>query len=251
MAKDDQPIHGQDLPPPAHILIIDDDGQIRQLVAKFLVGNGLRVSTARDSIEMRDVLTRELIDLMVLDLMLPGKDGLEICRDLRKTSTMPIIMLTARGDDMDRVVGLEVGADDYLTKPFNPHELLARIRAVLRRSTGGNQVAAEVVRRHYVFDGWSVEPSRRELTDPDGVLVDLSGGEFDLLMALVESPNRILSRERLLEVARNRTANSFDRSVDVLMSRLRRKIERDGSGIALIKTVRGAGYLFLPRVERR
>ena len=251
MATDDHLTRGQDVPPSAHVLIVDDDGQIRQLVAKFLVGNGLRVSMARDGIEMRDVLIREAIDLVVLDLMLPGKDGLEICRDLRKTSTMPVIMLTARGDDMDRVVGLEVGADDYLTKPFNPHELLARIKAVLRRSQASPQSITEPVRRHYGFDGWTVDPSRRELTDPAGVLVDLSGGEFDLLMALVESPNRILSRERLLEVARNRTANSFDRSVDVLMSRLRRKIERDGSETTLIKTVRGAGYLFLPRVERR
>jgi two-component system, OmpR family, response regulator len=234
----------------ARILIVDDDGQIRQLLAAFLRDNGFDVALARDGNEMRDAIRHAPPELIVLDLMLPGTGGLELCRELRRSSATPVIMLTARGDDTDRIVGLEVGADDYLAKPFNPRELLARIRAVLRRSGGGAQ-ESRTARREYAFGGWRVDLLRRELVNPAGALVDLSGAEFDTLLAFLESPNRVLSRERLLETARNRQADVFDRSVDVLVSRLRRKLDGGAaSETTFIKTVRGAGYLFLPRVQR-
>ena len=234
------------------ILIVDDDGQIRHLLASFLRENGLDVALARDGVDMRAAMTGQGFDLIVLDLMLPGASGLDLCRELRRTSAVPVIMLTAKGDDTDRIVGLEVGADDYLAKPFNPRELLARIKAVLRRSGG---VEPAVARQGFAFDSWRVDVLRRELINPEGVLVDVSGGEFDLLLAFLESPNRVLSRDWLLEAARNRTADVFDRSIDVLVSRLRRKIEQ-GADTAqapkteVIKTVRGAGYLFMPKVTR-
>jgi two-component system, OmpR family, response regulator len=233
----------------ARILIVDDDGQIRQLLAGFLRENGLEVALARDGVEMRAALAGQAIDLVVLDLMLPGASGLDLCRELRRTSAAPVIMLTAKGDETDRIVGLEVGADDYVAKPFNPRELLARINAVLRRSRGDG-ASTPAGRKGYLFDGWRVDLLRRELINPDGALVALSGAEFDLLVAFMESPNRVLSRDWLLETARSRAADVFDRSVDVLVSRLRRKIERGGDGAEPIKTVRGAGYLFMPKVSR-
>jgi two-component system, OmpR family, response regulator len=235
----------------SHILIVDDDGQIRQLAAKFLRANGMRVSQARDGVEMNEMLRSATIDLIVLDIMLPGRNGLDLCRDIRTASAIPVIMLTAKGDETDKIVGLEVGADDYIAKPFNPRELLARIKAVLRRSTAPGAIKAGRAQRGFAFDGWAVDLLRRELTNPDEVLVDLSGGEFDLLLAFLEAPNRILSRDHLLDAARNRVSGNFDRSIDVLVSRLRRKIEPVAADIpATIKTVRGAGYLFLPKVER-
>ena len=233
----------------SHVLIVDDDGQIRQLAAKFLRANGLRVSQARDGVEMHEMLRSATIDLIVLDVMLPGRNGLELCKDLRVTSTVPVIMLTAKGDETDKIVGLEVGADDYVAKPFNPRELLARIKAVLRRTAASASAKTGRAQRGFMFDGWSVDLLRRELTNPDGVMVDLSGGEFDLLLAFLEAPNRILSRDHLLDAARNRMSGSFDRSIDVLVSRLRRKIEQGfAQSPDTIKTVRGAGYLFLPKV---
>ncbi len=235
--------------PMARILIVDDDGQIRDLLASFFRQNGLEVVLARDGTDMLAALDRQPIDLVVLDLMLPGAGGLDLCRDLRRTTSLPVIMLTAKGDDTDRIVGLEVGADDYLAKPFNPRELLARIKAVLRRS-GAGPAGAPPARAGYAFDGWRIDLLRRELINPDGVLIDLSGAEFDLLIAFLESPNRVLSRDCLLDAARNRTADVFDRSVDVLVSRLRRKLEHGAEGADAIKTVRGAGYLFMPRVSR-
>jgi two-component system, OmpR family, response regulator len=244
------PAYNETRPQSPRILIVDDDGQIRQLLAVFLRDNGFDVALARDGVEMRDAIRDTPHDLIVLDLMLPGTGGLELCRELRRSSVVPVIMLTARGDDTDRIVGLEVGADDYLAKPFNPRELLARIRAVLRRSGGeaGEPVRA---RNGLMFNGWRVDLLRRELMNSEGALVDLSGAEFDMLLAFLESPNRVLTRERLLETARNRQADVFDRSVDVLVSRLRRKLEGGSADSApLIKTVRGAGYLFLPMVER-
>jgi two-component system, OmpR family, response regulator len=233
-----------------HVLVVDDDAQIRQLVARFLKDNGLRVSLARDGFEMMDAMRAAHVDLVVLDLMLPGRNGLELCRDLRRETATPVIMLTAKGDDTDRIVGLEVGADDYVAKPFNPRELLARIKAVLRRSAMPGARGGGSAGRAYQFDGWTLDLMRRELIDAEGVLVDLSGAEYDLLLSFVESANRVLSRDQLLESARNRTADGFDRSIDVLVSRLRRKIERGGDA-SIIKTVRGAGYLFMPRVTAR
>jgi two-component system, OmpR family, response regulator len=231
-----------------HILVVDDDGQIRALVAKFLRANGYRVSAVRDGVEMNEALRQGGLDLIVLDMMLPGANGLELCRELRRTSDMPVIMVTAKGDETDRIVGLEMGADDYLPKPFNPRELLARIKAVLRR--GGNSGARSSGSgpiRTFSFEGWRLDTLRRELLDPTGLLIDLSTGEYDLLITFLEAPNRVLSRDYLLDAARNRTMDAFDRAIDVQVSRLRRKIEAKGD---VIKTVRGAGYMFLPTVTR-
>ncbi len=231
----------------AEILIVDDDGQILILVAKFLRANGFRVHTARNGVEMAETLKRLSVDLIVLDLMLPGKNGLEICRELRRTSSVPIIMLTAKGDETDRIIGLEVGADDYLPKPFNPRELLARIGAVLRRTRTAGNPTTERAGRSFSFAGWSLDTMKRELTAPSGVVVDLSTGEYDLLLAFLEAPQRVLSREFLLDAARNRAIEGYDRSIDVQVSRLRRKLDGRED---LIKTVRGAGYLFATDVVR-
>src|SRR5687767_9024877 len=236
----------------AHILVVDDDKEIRLLLSKFLAKNGLRVSVAADGREMRRVLDEAKIDLIVLDLMLPGESGLTLCGQLRATTTIPILMLTAVAEDTDRIIGLEMGADDYLAKPFNPRELLARIRAILRRAedrpaappSGEAEVAL-------VFDGWTIQPGRRQLLDPGGQPVDLTGGEFDLLLALVERPQRVLSRDRLLDLTKGRAASLFDRSVDVQIGRLRRKLEAAAPGAgALIATVRGGGYMFTAAVTR-
>jgi two-component system OmpR family response regulator len=228
------------------ILVVDDDVQILELVARFLRSSGFTVRTARDGHEMKVSLAESPADLIVLDLMLPGTNGLDLCRELRKTSPVPVVMLTAKGDEVDRITGLEVGADDYLAKPFNPRELLARVNAVLRRTAASPNHS---VRRHrgFGFAGWKLDMLKRELTRSDGVVVDLSAGEFDLLVTFLEAPQRVLSREYLLDTARNRALEPFDRAIDVQVSRLRRKIEDDGE---LIKTVRGAGYIFAPGVER-
>lgn len=229
------------------ILVVDDDGEILSLVAKFLRANGFRVHTARSGVEMSEALKHAAIDLIVLDLMLPGRNGLDLCRDLRRTSSIPVIMLTAKGEETDRIIGLEVGADDYLPKPFNPRELLARINAVLRRMRSPDQPSSERGRRTMQFAGWRLDTLKRELTDPRGVVVDLSTGEYDLLLAFLEAPQRVLTREFLLDAARNRSVDAFDRSIDVQVSRLRRKLD---SVEDLIKTVRGVGYLFAADVIR-
>ncbi len=235
-----------------HLLVVDDDREIRSLVAQFLTKHGFRVTGVRDGAEMMRTLDGARVDLIVLDLMLPGEDGLSLCRRLRatpQTAQTPVIMLTAMGEETDRIVGLEMGADDYLAKPFSPRELLARIKAVLRRVSAppvaGAPAAAGAVLR---FEGWSLDLTKRELRSPDGVLVQLSAGEYDLLVAFVEHPQRVLTRDQLLDLARGRSAVPFDRSVDVQVSRLRRKIEPDPAEPTLIKTVRGGGYLFTPSV---
>lgn len=232
---------------PFEVLVVDDDGEILSLVAKFLRSNGFRVHTARSGVEMGEALRNGAIDLIVLDLMLPGRSGLDLCRDLRRTSSIPVIMLTAKGEDTDRIVGLEVGADDYLPKPFNPRELLARINAVLRRVRSQDQQPFERSGRTLQFAGWRLDTLKRELTDPTGIVVDLSTGEYDLLLAFLEAPQRVLTREFLLDATRNRSIDAFDRSIDVQVSRLRRKLD---SNEDLIKTVRGAGYLFASNVIR-
>jgi two-component system OmpR family response regulator len=235
----------------ASILIVDDDSDIRTLLAAFLVSHGFSVTTARDGVEMQICLEEGDHDLAILDLMLPGQDGLDLCRQLRRHSTMPVIMLTARTEETDRIVGLEIGADDYVTKPFNPRELLARIRAVLRRTGAGPGVAGGPAPvRSYRFEGWALSLERRELTNPAGIMVDLSTGEFDLLLAFLEAPNRVLTREQLLDAARSQPDTVFDRAIDVQVSRLRKKIEPAEAGAPIIRTVRGAGYLFVPRVSR-
>lgn len=236
------------MPGAPHILIVDDHREIRDLVSRALSKEGFRVSTAADGRSMRKVLADSRIDLVLLDLMLPGEDGLSLCRALRAESSIPIIMLTAKGDEVDRVIGLEMGADDYLPKPFGSRELIARIKAVLRR--GREPAVAD--RRHrperYRFDRWALDTGARELVRDDGVAVPLSTGEYDLLIALVERPQRVLSRDHLLDLARGRSAVGLDRSIDTQVSRLRKKLERDPGDPKIIKTVWGGGYMFTPTV---
>ncbi|MEX0696255.1 MAG: response regulator [Dongiaceae bacterium] len=233
-----------------HILVVDDDREIRDLLSRFLGKHGFRVTVARDGREMKQALADRRIDLVVLDLMLPGEGGLSLCRELRARSTVPIIMLTAMREEADRVVGLEMGADDYLAKPFGPRELLARIRAVLRR--GPDRVDPPAARPGPIvrFAGWSLDFARRRLESPDGLLVDLTSGEYELLVAFAEHPQRVLNRDQLLDLARGRAAGPFDRSIDVQVLRLRRKIETDPTNPEIVKTVRGGGYIFTPAVER-
>ena len=234
----------------AHILIVDDDAQLRQLVSKMLRTQGYRATAVAGGREMLEMLRATPVDLIILDLMLPGASGLELCRHVRQSSSVPILMLTAKSEETDRVLGLEMGADDYLTKPFGSRELLARIRALLRRATVAPNLVKPPSGTKYTFEGWIVDTLRRELINPDSVVVDLSTGEYDLLLAFVEAPQRVLTREQLLDMARNRTpVPGFDRSIDVQMSRLRRKMGgEDAEGI--IKTIRGAGYMFVPTVTR-
>jgi two-component system OmpR family response regulator len=244
-----------------HILIVDDDREIRDLLSRFLQKHGFRASTAAEGREMRKILADAKIDLIVLDVMMPGETGLQICAQLRAqgipgpsgagASRTPIIMLTAAGEDTDRIVGLEMGADDYLPKPFNPRELLARIRAVLRRSEDGGRTVGEADTSQILqFDGWQLDLGARRLTAPDGNEIDLSAGEFDLLSALAQRPRRVLSRDQLLDLCKGRAAQPFDRSIDVQVGRLRRKIEPDPAEPRIITTVRGGGYMFAPEVTR-
>lgn len=237
--------------PNPHILVVDDDREIRDLLGKFLEKHTLRVTTARDGREARRAWLNGHFQLVVLDLMLPGESGLDLARWLRSQSNVPIVMLTAMGEETDRIIGLELGADDYVPKPFNPRELLARIRAVLRRAGDAadrriDSGASQTLR----FAGWVLEPARRRLLNPDGVEVPLTGGEYDLLLALAERPNRVLTRDMLLDLLRGRQAGPFDRAIDVAVSRLRRKLEDDGRHAQLIKTVRGGGYVLATSVER-
>ncbi len=233
-----------------HILIVDDHREMRELVSRALVKDGFRVSSAGDGKAMRKALADARIDLVLLDLMLPGEDGLSLCRALRAESDIPIIMVTAKGDEVDRVVGLELGADDYVPKPFGSRELIARIRAVLRRNRTRAPPAAQDRPKRYKFDRWTFDADRRELLADDVLATPLSTGEFDLLLVLVEHPQRTLSRDQLLDLARGRAANAFDRSMDTQVSRLRKKIERDPSDPQIIKTVWGGGYIFAPAVRR-
>jgi two-component system, OmpR family, response regulator len=232
-----------------HLLVVDDDREIRDLLSNLLARRGYRVTTAREDGEMQQALASGMIDLVILDIMLPGKDGLAICRDLRSMKNVPIIMLTARGDAIDRVLGLEMGADDYLPKPFDVRELEARIKAVLRRG-GAATPGRENRGVAFAFAGWTLDLRQRQLTSPDGAVVEITSGEFDLLVVLAERPQRVLTRDQLLDLARGREATPFDRSIDIQVSRLRRKIEPDPKNPTLIKTVRGGGYMFTPLVER-
>jgi two-component system OmpR family response regulator len=232
-----------------HLLIVDDDAEIRNLLSTLLTRRGYKVTTARDDQEMRHVLSSSRIDLLILDIMLPGKDGLTICRELRASRATPIILLTARADPVDRVVGLEMGADDYLPKPFDFRELEARIRAVLRRPPNDLRDLSNITST-FVFAGWKLDSRQRQLLSPEGTVVDLTSGEFELLLVFVERPHRVLSRDQLMDLTRGRDATPFDRSIDLQISRLRRKIEGDPKEPELIKTVRNEGYLFTAVVER-
>ena len=224
--------------PAPHILILDDDREIRELLGQFLERQGLRVTLARDARELRRLWPLAQYNLVVLDLMLPGEGGLDVARWLRgqggSQSQVPIVMLTAMGEETDRIVGLELGADDYVAKPFNPRELLARIRAVLRRVDGGPQRPGEPVERRYRFAGWQLETARRRLLSPDGAEVPLTGGEYELLTILAERPNRVLTRDMLMDLLHNRQPGPFDRAIDVAVSRLRRKLEDDGRNPSVI-----------------
>jgi two-component system, OmpR family, response regulator len=237
-------------PQSEHLLVVDDDREIRDLLKRYLTKHGYRVTTARDGQEMRKALRDWQLDLIVLDLMLPGEGGLELCRNIRVESTIPVIMLTALGEETDRIIGLEMGADDYLPKPFNPRELLARIKAVMRRGRDGSSTSRTVGGETLVFADWRLEVAKRRLRSPQGVIVDLTGGEYDLLVAFAERPQRVLNRDQLLDITRGREAAPLDRSIDVQIGRLRRKIEPDPANPELVKTVRGAGYVFTPEVAR-
>ncbi len=232
-----------------HILVVDDDRDIRELLSKFLRKNGFRVDVAANGRAMRDVLATSKIDLVVLDRVMPGEDCLTLCRDLRRESRVPVILLTLLGADTDRIVGLEVGADDYVVKPFNPQELLARMRAVLRRANDlpfQNDLQRVSALQ---FNGWVLDQTKRELLNPDGVLIDLSQGELDLLVAFAEHPQVVLSREQLLNLTRSRNIVAFDRSIDMQVTRLRRKIEADPENPEFVKTIRNKGYIFTPVVS--
>jgi len=231
----------------AHILIVDDDREIRDLLQEFFQKHGLRVTVAGDAEEMQAAMRRAAVDLVILDVMLPGKSGLDICREIRAWSRVPIIMLTAVTETVDRVVGLEMGADDYVPKPFDPRELLARVRAVMRRPsmTGPAQRQEPQI---YKFAGWTLDCARRRLMAPGDVRVELTTAEFNLLQALVKSSQRVLSRDQLMELAGNDNEYGYDRSVDILVSRLRRKMEDDPRSPKLILTVRGGGYQFVPEI---
>jgi two-component system OmpR family response regulator len=233
-----------------HILIIDDHREIRELIGRALTREGFRISAAADGRAMRKVLADSRIDLILLDLMLPGENGLALCRELRMQSNIPIIMVTAKGEEVDKVIGLELGADDYLPKPFGTRELVARINAVLRRSRDGPaDTTLERKPKRYAFDRWILNTEARELIRGDGVTVALSTGEFDLLLAMVERPGRVLTREMLLDLARGRAATAFDRSIDTQVSRLRKKLEVDPAEPRIIQTVWGGGYMFAAAVS--
>ena len=232
-----------------HILIVDDQSEICDLVQEYLSNEGYRVSTAQDGAGMRRVITQDPIDLVILDLMLPGEDGLTLARSLREESSVGIIILTGRGETVDRIIGLEMGADDYLPKPFHLRELLARVKSVLRRASTRSADRQGASRPRARFAGWNLDLSTRELLSPAGEEVRLTTGEFDLLSAFVNNANQVLSRDRLLDLARNREAGPFDRTIDVQVGRLRRKLEDDPQRPTMIKTVRGSGYIFTPSVE--
>jgi two-component system OmpR family response regulator len=234
-----------------NILIVDDDPELRRLIGEFLGKHGFEVALARDAKEMDAILERQRVDLIVLDLMMPGEDGLSVCRRLAATRRIPVVMLSAASEETDRIVGLEVGADDYVRKPCSPRELLARIRAVLRRAADrGDGADASGDRDLYDFADWRLDMMRRELRSPDGALVNLSSGEFALLRAFLEHPQRVLTRDQLLDYARGRDAFAYDRAIDVQVSRLRRKLESASSDVELIKTVRNEGYVFSAPVRR-
>ncbi|MGP8033360.1 MAG: response regulator [Steroidobacteraceae bacterium] len=242
-------MQGSSMDPNAHVLFVEDDPEIRGLVADFLGQSGFKVTVAQDGDEMNRVMASEAVDLLILDIMLPKEDGLSLCRRVRAAGNLPVIMLTARGGEIDRVVGLEMGADDYLTKPFSSHELVARIRALLRRAQYVPPEAPDRRRSVLTFSDWRLDLVARRLYSHDGTRVPLTGGEFELLVAFCEHANKILTREQLLDFTRGRAPAGIDRSVDIQVSRLRRKIEKDPKDPVLIQTVRSGGYLFTADVR--
>jgi DNA-binding response OmpR family regulator len=233
-----------------HILLVDDERDIRDPLASYLSRNGLRVTNAENAAAARQLLTAYAIDLVLLDIMMPGEDGLSLAGYIRATTTIPVILLTARAEEMDRVVGLEIGADDYVTKPFSPRELLARIKAVLRRVGDNGQLVRAPDTDSYSFGAWLLKSGERELVGEDGVATPLSTGEYNLLHALVTHPRRVLTREQLLDLSQGRELAAFERSIDNHISRLRKKIEVNSSDPRLIKTVWGGGYMLAADVKK-
>jgi two-component system OmpR family response regulator len=232
-----------------HILVVDDARDIREPLVRYLKESGYRASAADSAAAARRAMRTSGIDLVILDIMMPGEDGLSLCRSIRESSGIPVIMLTARGEELDRIVGLEVGADDYVAKPFNPRELLARVGAVLRRTNTLPPRLRGPTAERYRFGEWTFNAAQREIVGPEGLALPLSSGEFKLLMAFLERPKVALSREQLLDLTKGRDAEVFDRSIDNQVSRLRRKIEQDPKNPRYIKTVWGGGYMFTSDVE--
>lgn len=236
----------QDAP---HILIVDDDTAIREMLSQFLRGHGLVTAEAANGIEMFTQIKKKRPTIILLDIMMPGEDGLSLCRKLQADGAIPVILLTAVDSETDRIIGLELGADDYVTKPFNPRELLARIRALLRRTAHGSGSSVAKKSPLYHFAGWTMNTNRRTLISADGTLVVLTSAEFDLLSVFAENAQQTINRDKLLDALHGRTSHAFDRSMDVQISRLRRKIEQDPQNPVLIKTIRNEGYFFTPDVS--
>ncbi len=236
-----------DLP---HVLLVDDEATLREPLAEYLTGQGLHVTEAESAATARAKLEEFNPNIVLLDIMMPGEDGVSLCRHLVETRQLPVIFLTARGESTDRIVGLELGADDYIVKPFEPRELVARIRTVLRRVARGPSPEAQAEDWHYTFEDWVLDPLKRKLTDPEGVKVPISTAEFRLLRAFLDNPQKVLDRDWLLDTVQGRTAHLFDRAVDNQVSRLRRKIESDSRAPQFIQTVRGGGYRFAAKVSR-
>ena len=233
---------------PTRLLLVDDEPGLREPLAEYLSRQGFAVTQAASAAEARSVLRDDQPDLVLLDIMMPGEDGLSLCRHLSETRAIPTILLTAKGEAMDRIIGLEIGADDYVVKPFEPRELVARIRSVLRRAAKG--ATAPVDDELFEFEGWRLDPLKRRLTSPEGALVNISSVEFRLLMAFLEHPRQVLDRDRLLDMVQGREAHLFDRAVDNQVSRLRRKIEVDSRNPTMIQTVWGGGYMLAADVRR-
>lgn len=233
---------------PIKLLLVDDEAALREPLADYLTRQGFVVAQAASAAEARSYLREDTPDLALLDIMMPGEDGLSLCRHLTESRAVPTIFLTARGEATDRIVGLEIGADDYVVKPFEPRELVARIRSVLRRATRGPADRQE--NEDFLFDAWRLDPLKRRLIDPEGAIVPISSAEFRLLLAFLEHPRQVLDRDRLLDMVQGREAHLFDRAVDNQVSRLRRKIEVDSRNPQLIQTVWGGGYMLAADVRR-
>ncbi|QZH75984.1 MAG: response regulator [Erythrobacter sp.] len=235
---------------PIKLLLVDDEASLREPLAEYLSRQGFAVRQASDAAKARAALVEDTPQLVLLDIMMPGEDGLSLCRHLTESKNLPVIFLTARDEATDRIVGLEIGADDYVVKPFEPRELVARIRSVLRRAGKNGATAAPETEAHYQFDGWQLDPLKRRLTDPEGTVVPISTAEFRLLVAFLDHPRQVLDRDRLLDMVQGREAHLFDRAVDNQVSRLRRKIEVDSRDPKLIQTVWGGGYRLACEVRR-
>lgn len=239
------------MPDATRVLVVDDEAALREPLSDYLVRQGFAAAQAASAAEARARLTAETYDIVLLDIMMPGEDGLSLCRHLIEARQLPVIFLTARGEATDRIVGLEIGADDYVVKPFDPRELVARIRSVLRRAARAADTATKAAEEfHYLFEGWRLDPLRRRLTDSEGAVVSISSAEFRLLVAFLDHPRQVLDRDRLLDMVQGREAHLFDRAVDNQISRLRRKVERDSRNPELIQTVWGGGYMLAAEVRK-